>query len=135
LDLMNKAIYLAPAALLLGLATVLPAQSAPKPDGATLYRQRCAMCHGATPSTRAVLAPVLAGVLNRKAGSTAFNYSPALKASNLTWTRPNLDRYLQGPMKLVPGTRMVIAITDPAQRAAVLGYITLPPPPAAPAQR
>jgi cytochrome c len=132
MNVMNKAILFAPAALLLALATILPAQSVPKPDGATLYRQRCAMCHGATPSTISVLAPVLSGVLNRKAGSTAFNYSPALKASNLVWNRPNLDRYLQAPMKMVPGTRMVIAITDPAQRAAVLNYITMPPPPALP---
>ena len=97
------------------------------PDGALLFQQRCAACHAVTPGARTVLAPNLAGVLNRKAASTAFNYSPALKASNLTWTRANLDRFLQGPGQMVPGTRMVITISDPAQRAAVLNFITTRP--------
>jgi cytochrome c len=124
---MTKTLFLVPATLLLGLATALPAQSAPKLDGSLLYRQRCAMCHGATLTAKSVLAPSLSGVLNRKAASTAFNYSPALKASNLVWNRANLDKYLQAPMKMVPGTRMVIAVPDPAQRAAVLDFIAPPP--------
>lgn len=128
---MNKAYLLAPAALLAGIATILPAQTAPRPDGATVFRQRCASCHNMTPGAKAVLAPSLIGVLNRKAGSTAFNYSAALKASNLVWTRPNLDRYISAPMKMVPGTRMVISITDPAQRAAVLNFLAPAPAPAA----
>ncbi len=131
---MNKAYFLAPAAILLGVATVLPAQTAPRPDGATLFRQRCASCHNMTPGAKAVLAPSLVGVLNRKAGSTAFNYSAALKASNIVWTRPNLDRYLAAPMKMVPGTRMVISVSEAAQRAAILNHIA-PAPAAAPAKR
>ena len=112
---------------LLGMAASLPAQTAPRPDGATLFRQRCGSCHNMTPGARAVLAPSLIGVLNRKAGASAFNYSPALKASNLTWNRANLDRYLSGPTKMVPGTRMVISVTDPAQRSAILDFIVRPP--------
>jgi len=99
-----------------------PAFAADKPDGAVLYRQRCASCHGATdrPTT---LAPNLTGVVGRKAASGPFNYSAALKASGLSWSRANLDRFLSAPARMVPGTRMVISVTDPAQRAAVLDYL------------
>jgi cytochrome c len=72
------------------------------------------------------LAPNLAGVVGRKAGSTAFNYSTALKNSNLVWNRANLDRYLTAPARTVPGTRMVVSVTDAAQRAALLNYLTRP---------
>ena len=118
---------LIPALALLGMAAALPAQSAPRPDGATLFRQRCGSCHNMAPGAKAVLAPSLVGVVNRKAAATAFNYSPALKASNLTWNRATLDRYIAAPTRTVPGTRMVIAVTDAAQRGAILDYITRPP--------
>jgi cytochrome c len=122
---MRKSLLLVPGVLLLGLSSILPA-AGPKPDGAALFRQRCASCHVAPAGQRQVLGPSLAGVVGRKAAATAFNYSPALKASNLTWTRINLDRFLRGPMQMVPGTRMVISISDAQQRAAVLDYLARP---------
>lgn len=124
--MMHKTLLLVPALLLAGLSAALPAQTA-RPDGALLFRQRCASCHVAPPGGRNVLAPSLTGVVGRKAASTPFaTYSPALKASKLTWTRANLDKFLTAPAKLVPGTRMVIALPDPAQRAAVLDYLARP---------
>ncbi len=125
---------LVPAAALLGMASVLPAQTAPKPDGGALFRMRCQSCHSVVPGARAVLAPNLAGVTGRKAASATFNYSPALKASNLTWTRANLDRYLTGPTKMVPGTRMVISVSDAKQRAAIIDYLVRPATAPAPAK-
>ena len=124
---MNRKFYfLAPVAALIAMASSLPAAGA-GPDGAMLFQQRCAACHTVTPGARAMLAPNLAGLLNRKAASTAFNYSAALKASNITWTRANLDRFLTAPGQMVPGTRMVISVSDPAQRAAILNFITTRP--------
>ncbi len=120
----RKALLLIPAAAL--MASALPAAS-PAPDGAQLFQQRCASCHSVTPGGRAVLAPNLAGLLNRKAAATTFNYSPALKASNIVWTRANLDRFLSGPGRMVPGTRMVIAVSDPAQRSVIVNFIARPP--------
>ena len=121
----RKAFLVIPAAALIAMASALPA-AGPAPDGAQLFQQRCAACHTVTPGGRAVLAPNLAGLLNRKAASTTFNYSPALKASNLTWSRANLDRFLSGPGRMVPGTRMVISVSDPAQRAAILNFLARP---------
>lgn len=99
-----------------------PADAAPAgPNGETIFRQRCQSCHAiGRPST---LAPSLAGVVGRKAASTTFNYSPALRRSNLTWTRQNLDQFITSPTRKVPGTRMVISLADPAQRAALLDYL------------
>ena len=108
-------------------ATVLPA-AGPAPDGAALFRQRCGSCHVVAPGARPTIGPNLGGVVGRKAASTAFAYSAALKASNLTWTRPNLDRFLTAPGQRVPGTRGVIGISDSQQRAAVLHYLARPTP-------
>lgn len=106
-------------------ATALPA-AGPAPDGAALFRQRCATCHVNAPGARPTIGPNLNGVVGRKAASTDFAYSSALKASNLTWTRANLDRFLTAPGQMVPGTRMVISLSDAQQRAAVLNYLARP---------
>ena len=116
-----------PTALALTAAAIaaLPALAAgPAANGAALFAQRCQMCHAATVGQRSPLGPNLAGVTGRKAGSAeGFAYSPALKGANVTWNRANLDRFLTAPARMVPGTRMAIAIPDPAQRAAILDYL------------
>jgi cytochrome c len=113
---------------MLGLAgaamlTAAPASAQAGPNGENLFKMRCAACHSVVAGKTSVLAPNLNGVVGRKAASTGFNYSAALKASGLTWTPANLDKWLQGPMKLVPGTRMVIMVPNPAERAALIGYL------------
>lgn len=112
-------------AVFAGLVVAIAAQPAlaSAPDGATVFRQRCQSCHTAVAGQPARIGPNLAGVVGRKAAATAFNYSPALKASGVTWSRANLDRYLAGPGRMVPGTRMTVALPDPAQRAALVAYL------------
>lgn len=109
---------------LCAVSVALPAsaQSA-APGGDTVFHQRCQACHTAAAGQPGRIGPNLAGVVGRKAASTTFNYSPALKASGLTWTRANLDRFLQGPARMVPGTRMAVALTDTAQRTALINYL------------
>lgn len=119
---------LLPAILLVGAvagtsATLVSAAGPAAPDGATIFRQRCASCHAVGGNRPATIAPNLAGVVGRRAASATFNYSQALRGSNLTWTRANLDRFLQRPAAMVPGTRMVIALPDAAQRQAVINYL------------
>jgi cytochrome c len=89
-------------------------------SGDQIFKQRCQMCHAAAPG---LMAPSLKGVVGRKAGATQFSYSSALKAAKLSWTKENLDKFLAAPTKLVPGTRMVISVSDPAQRKAVIAYL------------
>ena len=98
------------------------AQAAPSgPDGATIFKQRCQSCHQV--GRTSTLGPSLTGVVGRKAASTDFKYSPALQKSGQTWTKASLDKFLAGPTKMVPGTRMVVSLPDPAQRAAVIDYL------------
>ena len=103
------------------LAATAPAMADPA-GGEAIYRQRCQMCHG-KPGTPSPLGPSLSGVIGRKAGSTTFNHSPALRQSGIVWSRAALDRFLAAPQKAVPGTKMVIALPDPAQRKAVLDFL------------
>lgn len=81
------------------------------------------MCHTTAPGQKAGLGPNLAGLNGRKAASTAFLYSPALKASGIKWDKTTLDTFLQGPSKMVPGTRMAVSVTNPAERAALINYL------------
>ena len=113
-----------PAMLVAGLAFA-PAALAQADPGEAPFKQRCQSCHTVAPGgASGPLAPNLRGVVGRKAASSTYKtYSPALKASKLVWTQANLDKYLAAPGKLVPGTRMVIAVSDPAQRALLIAYM------------
>lgn len=91
--------------------------------GADLYQQRCIGCHGAIGSDMPSMAPKLAGVVGRAAGTGDGRYSEALKASGITWTEDKLDQYLSGPMAMVPGTRMAPSLAEPDQRAMVIAYL------------
>ena len=105
-------------------AALAPLAAAPAaPAGAALFRQRCQSCHALAPGAPSPIGPNLAGVVGRKAGATSFRYSPALKAANLTWTRENLDRFLTAPTRMVPGTRMVISVTDAGQRDELVKFL------------
>ncbi|MGH6780517.1 MAG: c-type cytochrome [Sphingomonadaceae bacterium] len=118
-------------ALLAALAAPLLAQSAPAHaadapafNGEQLFRQRCQACHQVVAGRPSATGPNLSGVVGRKAGAAAFSYSAALKGSNLTWTPAGLDQYLAAPARMVPGTRMVVSVTNPAQREAIIQYLS-----------
>jgi cytochrome c len=109
---------------------VLAASAAPlgqaqtAPNGQALFQQRCAMCHQTVAGRPATVGPNLAGVVGRRAAQGTFNFSPALRGSNLTWTRANLDRYLTAPARMVPGTRMAVSIPNAQQRAAIIDHLS-----------
>ncbi len=88
--------------------------------GQTLY-QTCSGCHSLDEND---VGPKHRGVVVRHAGSVpGFSYSPALKASGLTWTKANLDRWLTNPQALVPGARMFFSVRDPQTRADIIAYL------------
>lgn len=93
-------------------------------NGETIFRQRCQACHLAAAGDKVGIGPNLRGVVGRKAAETSFKYSPALQSSKVVWTKEALDRYLSGPARMIPGTRMVVSVSDPAQRAALLQYLS-----------
>ncbi len=89
--------------------------------GETLYRQRCAVCHGAAGAGGQ--GPTLAGVVGRKAGGASFSYSPAMRSAGLAWDAATLDRFLAAPSELVPGTTMPIGTPDAQERRALVTYL------------
>ena len=115
-------------AALAGLsASVAQAAAAPGDavHGKQVFAARCGLCHSAGPGVgEAGQGPPLAGVMGRKAASAAgFDYSDALKTSKLVWTPADLDRFLAGPSKLVPGTAMPVAVGDGKTRADLIAYL------------
>jgi cytochrome c len=101
------------------IATVAAAAlgQAPSGDaakGADVFNDHCSDCHALGVPGQG---PNLVGVVGRRAGSLPdYPYSDALKGSGLVWTPANLDRFLAGPKKMVPGTAMQEMVPDPAQR-------------------
>ena len=56
--------------------------------------------------------------------SNGYNYSDALKKSGITWDEAALDKWLQGPSKDVPGTKMIFAgVKDEGDRANLIEYL------------
>ncbi|MEP7312279.1 MAG: c-type cytochrome [Pseudomonadota bacterium] len=111
-------------------AAAAPALSAagPKPDvenGKATFGVMCSVCHSTVPTGGPTLAPNLLGVVGRKAGSQPdFTlYTPALKASGITWSPKTLNKFLINPMATVPGTAMPMLIPDDKIRADVVAYL------------
>lgn len=94
--------------------------------GKTVFA-KCAACHSVKAGENR-LGPSLAGVIGRKAASVpGYNYSPAMKAAKLTWTRAELDAYLANPRVKLPGIKMIFAGLPSAQnRADVIAYLASP---------
>jgi cytochrome c len=104
------------------LSTSAPTLAAGEAErGKTLYAAKCAACHSLEYNG---VGPAHRGVFERKAGVAAgYDYSPALKASSLTWNTTTLDRWLANPEKLVPGQKMGVAITDAKERRDLIAYL------------
>lgn len=93
-------------------------------DGKPAAFAQCAACHSAEPGKHGI-GPSLAGVYGTKAGEiSGYAFSEKLKASGLTWDDATLDKWLSGPMKLVPGTKMSYAgMADAAKRKELIEYM------------
>jgi cytochrome c len=86
---------------------------------------RCASCHDATPAPSAKIGPDLYGVVGRKAASLpGFAYSAALKSQDFVWDADHLDRWIENPNAVAPGTIMAFAgIAAAADRQAIIEYL------------
>ena len=97
-----------------------------------LVFRKCQACHSLEPGKNG-LGPSLAGLVGKKASSVPnYNYSPALKGSNLTWDVATLDAYLSDPQKLVPGNKMPFpGLKTENERNAVIAFLASTPSPGA----
>jgi len=100
-----------------------PAAAAPLPKP-PLFAV-CGVCHKVAAGEKSGIGPNLWGVNGRKAGTLAgFTYSPAMKASNITWTREKIAAFITDPKKVVPGTKMIYpGQKDPKVVAAIADYV------------
>ncbi len=59
------------------------------------------------------------GVFGHKAGTVpGFHYSPALQKLGIVWTAQTLDRWLQNPTAMAPGTALGFRLPSAQERAA-----------------
>ncbi len=96
-----------------------------------LVFRKCQACHSLEPGKN-ILGPSLAGIIGRKAGSEpGYNYSPAMKQTNIVWDAKTLDAYLSDPQKVVPGNKMPFpGLKTDHDRADVIAYLAAPAAPA-----
>ena len=76
--------------------------------------------------------PAQNGVYGSKAGTRAgYNFSPAMKEAGgkgLVWNDANLDKYLENPKAIVPGTKMVFpGLKNEKDRQDVIAYLKANP--------
>lgn len=75
------------------------------------------------------LGPSLADVVGRRAGQApGYNYSQAMKSSDIVWTSAKLAAFLLMPAVEAPGNKMFFsAKTSEDERAAIISYLQAPP--------
>lgn len=121
------------AAMLLSSIPVAVAAANEMSDGARPDIQRgkkvfemCAACHSVSGDGAHAMGPNLRGIVGEKAGSrSGFKYSKAMMNSGLTWTRDELDAFLEKPMVKIPNNAMpYFGVKDPVDRQAVIEYLT-----------
>jgi cytochrome c len=92
--------------------------------GATVFAQ-CAACHTVGAGAQNTVGPVLNGIVGRTAGTyPGYRYSSAMRKSGLVWDEATLQKYLRGPDKVLPGTKMAFpGIASDADLANVIAYL------------
>jgi cytochrome c2 len=64
------------------------------------------------------------GVVGRKIASVPdFNYSLALKQLSGIWTKERLDKWLQDPQLVAPGSAMYFSVDDAEQRRMIIDFL------------
>jgi cytochrome c len=131
-------LHIALATIVLGGLTFLAqgslASAAPVADGKgdakrgeAAFEKRCSGCHALDVDKEG---PRLRGVYGRKAATlTTFQFSDALKASNITWDDEKLDRWMGEPEKLVPNSDMgFFRVASAEERLDLVAYLRQLPP-------
>jgi len=94
--------------------------------GGDYFGKKCAVCHTVEKGGANKVGPHLWGVINRKVASVGdFAYSGGMKThADRSWNFNEINHFLWGPQKWVPGTLMGFAgIQKDQDRANVIAYI------------
>ncbi|HVC60528.1 MAG TPA: c-type cytochrome [Acetobacteraceae bacterium] len=100
------------------------ARAADAAAGKQVFQSQCAICHSDQAGQNKI-GPSLFGVVGRHTGSEAgYDYSVANKNANLVWTPDVLEKYLDDPQKVVPGTKMPYAgLKNATKRANLIAFL------------
>jgi cytochrome c len=92
--------------------------------GRMVFNSTCAICHSVVQGKNG-LGPTLFDIVGHKAGQVkGFQYTAANKKADLTWDEATLDKYLQSPSTLIPGTTMTVpGVKDDVKRADLIAYL------------
>lgn len=107
-----------------GADAQMPLPAARPPDGATLFKQQCAVCHTTNLSDPMRQGPPLVRIVGRAAGKVeGFHFSDGLAKADFTWDEARLDAWLANPQAVVPGVIMAYRQARPETRAAIITYL------------
>ncbi|MGO8954381.1 MAG: c-type cytochrome [Rhodomicrobium sp.] len=117
-------------ATVLGVALVWSASAYAEGDAAKgkVVFNACRACHQVGPNAKATVGPEQNNLIGSTAGARpGFSYSAAMKdagAKGLVWNDETLDKFLENPKALVPGTKMAYpGLKSPQDRANVIAYM------------
>jgi len=87
----------------------------------------CQACHSIGKGELAKLGPNLYSVLGRDIASKKdYNYSAAFTEQKGNWSFEKLDRFIQNPSQVIPGTAMTFpGIKSKVDRAAIIAWLRL----------
>jgi cytochrome c len=104
------------------LTTALGAQREGDAErGKALYDSRCTACHSLDHSR---IGPAHRGVFGRHAGQVVgYDYSPALRRSQVVWNARSLDRWLTNPELFIPGQKMGYTVPDAQDRVDIIAFL------------
>jgi cytochrome c len=109
-----------------GTAILMPlsAQAGDASSGRSVFKSQCGICHSPAEGKN-VVGPSLFRVVGRHTASVSgFHYSAGNQAANLNWDEATLDKYLDSPKAVVPGTAMNFGgIKDSEKRSDVIAYL------------
>ena len=110
-------------ALVLALAAVM-GPAAGGESGREIYERQCRTCHGGTAPADSPLGPSLAGIVGTKAGTQATGiHSRVMVESGIVWDRESLRRFLSDPRQVVPGSIMMVRVSDAETLERLLDYL------------
>ncbi|OAF05313.1 cytochrome C [Bradyrhizobium centrolobii] len=102
----------------------MPLPAAKPPDGATLFKQQCAVCHTTDLSAPMRQGPPLVRIVGRPAGRVdGFRYSEGLAKADFAWDEARLDAWLTNPQAVIPGVVMAYRQAKPETRAAIIAFL------------
>jgi cytochrome c len=122
----RAALALAAFGLIIAAAFQASPQQSPPPGGdsargARLYERVCAACHSLDANR---VGPMHRGLVGRAAASVeGFRYSEALSAQSFVWDETALNKWLENPPGMVPGTSMGIRVRLAEDRADIIAYL------------